>query len=159
MKTCSRCKQEKPLADFSARQSKCRDCYAAYFREYRANNRERTNQQSYRYIRSEKGKATQARYATSEVARSRHRLREHGRRAVIFGNSAAVISEKDQRRLMQQSCAECGGPGEHVDHIVPIARGGRHAIGNLQMLCARCNLSKGKKFIVEWRRAKTPVAA
>ena len=35
--------------------------------------------------------------------------------------------------------------GYHVDHIVPIARGGLNVVGNLQLLCPRCNLKKGCK--------------
>lgn len=36
----------------------------------------------------------------------------------------------------------------HADHIVPLARGGRNTMDNMQCLCARCNLSKGAK--AEW---------
>jgi len=35
--------------------------------------------------------------------------------------------------------------GYHVDHVVPIARGGLNVAGNLQLLCPRCNLKKGCK--------------
>jgi len=31
----------------------------------------------------------------------------------------------------------------HVDHIVPLARGGSNDRENLRVLCARCNLQKG----------------
>lgn len=33
----------------------------------------------------------------------------------------------------------------HVDHIVPLARGGTDERSNLQALCARCNKSKRDK--------------
>ena len=33
----------------------------------------------------------------------------------------------------------------HVDHIMPLARGGPNTLDNLQLLCARCNLAKGAK--------------
>lgn len=35
----------------------------------------------------------------------------------------------------------------HVDHIVPLARGGSSRIENLQLLHARCNLRKGARVI------------
>lgn len=38
-----------------------------------------------------------------------------------------------------------------VDHIVPLARGGKHELSNLQCLCKRCNISKGVKLMSEWR--------
>lgn len=34
-----------------------------------------------------------------------------------------------------------------VDHIVPISRGGKHEIANLQPLCLPCNISKFTKTI------------
>ncbi|HLA29283.1 MAG TPA: HNH endonuclease [Syntrophales bacterium] len=42
-------------------------------------------------------------------------------------------------------CVECGAV-EHpeVDHIIPLARGGRHDEDNFQILCKKCNLKKGK---------------
>ena len=46
------------------------------------------------------------------------------------------------------ACARCGQlePSRrlvHLDHIVPVARGGSHDVSNLQVLCARCNQTKG----------------
>lgn len=35
----------------------------------------------------------------------------------------------------------------HIDHIVPLALGGRDTVENLQALCAPCNLRKGSRFI------------
>lgn len=34
---------------------------------------------------------------------------------------------------------------DHFDHIVPLAEGGINDITNIQLLCATCNLQKGKK--------------
>lgn len=33
----------------------------------------------------------------------------------------------------------------HVDHVVPLARGGEHVPSNLQLLCPPCNLAKNAK--------------
>ena len=45
-------------------------------------------------------------------------------------------------------CAKCAAhvterSGVHVDHVVPLARGGSNGRENLQILCAACNLAKG----------------
>lgn len=46
-------------------------------------------------------------------------------------------------------CVICGASSSdgvtklHVDHIIPIARGGKTELSNLQTLCQRCNLGKG----------------
>jgi 5-methylcytosine-specific restriction endonuclease McrA len=35
--------------------------------------------------------------------------------------------------------------GYHLDHIMPIARGGKHVPRNLQLLCPSCNVRKNAK--------------
>lgn len=123
--------------------------------------------------RNEISRAYYARNAEQEKQRSLawragnpDAVREHRRRS-HYNNYAAdilrmaarrakkrqfVISSKDVRRLMSRPCTHCGATENlHVDHIIPISRGGRHSIGNLQMLCATCNLSKKNKTMTEWR--------
>jgi 5-methylcytosine-specific restriction endonuclease McrA len=39
----------------------------------------------------------------------------------------------------------------HIDHIVPVSRGGKHVRENLCVACKRCNLSKGPKLLTEWK--------
>lgn len=66
-----------------------------------------------------------------------------------------VVSGRDLARLVRRfsgMCAYCGErPYEHFDHVIPLARGGRHCIANLLPACASCNLSKGAKLVSEWR--------
>lgn len=64
------------------------------------------------------------------------------------------ISKQKLIAVMQKSgsvCSACGfGDDLHVDHILPLSRGGTNDLDNLQMLCSRCNLSKGTKTMDEW---------
>lgn len=39
-------------------------------------------------------------------------------------------------------CVYCRGPHEHMDHLVPLSKGGRHCVHNLRPSCAACNTSK-----------------
>lgn len=77
-------------------------------------------------------------------------------------NFEAVLSEyhsKKQRSLMTRdlreqiayrdnfTCQICGkympdGVGLHIDHIIPVSKGGKSVPSNLQVLCSKCN---GKK--------------
>ena len=70
------------------------------------------------------------------------------RRSRVVG----TYTGEDVRRLMvaqSSRCRACGVSllimGYHVDHIVAIAKGGLNVAANLQLLCPRCNLSKGAR--------------
>jgi 5-methylcytosine-specific restriction endonuclease McrA len=86
------------------------------------------------------------------------------RHAMKKGNTAKSVTDKDIRSLIARhggKCAYCKDANyDHIDHIVPLSRGGRHAIGNLMPACAFCNLSKHARVLSEWRylRAKDRVA-
>lgn len=45
-------------------------------------------------------------------------------------------------KILGTPCVYCGEPGEHIDHVVALARGGEHSARNLVSACAPCNLSK-----------------
>lgn len=87
------------------------------------------------------------------------------RRARIRGNKDSVgVQERDWRRLVARykgRCAYCQRKPDvlHMDHIVPIARGGRHGIGNIIPACGDCNHSKGSKLLMEWRLWRKRVSA
>ena len=45
------------------------------------------------------------------------------------------------------TCRYCGRPATHVDHVVPVARGGPTHESNLVAACERCNLEKGSRGV------------
>jgi 5-methylcytosine-specific restriction endonuclease McrA len=77
------------------------------------------------------------------------------RRVKFVGNGVYKISKRDFKRLTSGYCAVCGSADNiQIDHIIPVSKGGHHAIGNLQLLCACCNRSKRDKTMTEWRYKK-----
>lgn len=48
---------------------------------------------------------------------------------------------KEAREIMAKFdfCADCGGPKEHIHHIVPLAEGGTNDVDNLKPLCKACH--------------------
>ena len=52
------------------------------------------------------------------------------------------------KTMQRNKCAICKvsiAQAYHVDHIVPLARGGQHARNNIQLLCPPCNLHKSSR--------------
>ena len=48
---------------------------------------------------------------------------------------------------LNSKCVKCNSTNNlQIDHIYPKSKGGSDVLGNLQTLCARCNLKKGNKF-------------
>ncbi len=54
-----------------------------------------------------------------------------------------------------QRCKYCGGHDGpfHLDHVMPVSKGGKNEPDNLTVACQRCNISKGAKLLNEWRPA------
>ena len=124
-------------------------------RWYEANGEEeRERNRRWRELNPEEDRERNRRWRDANPEKKREA--EHRRRARLKGNGAYAVSDKDMRRLQQQQCAHahlspCNGP-MHVDHVIPVARGGSHGIGNLQRLCQRHNISKHARLEVEIRR-------
>ena len=55
------------------------------------------------------------------------------------------VLKRDRFRCQICGATQADGVKLHVDHIVPIARGGKTELSNLRTLCDRCNLGKGSK--------------
>lgn len=173
MKTCLRCETEKDFVAFGSNKRNpdglstyCKICNASYQNDYNRANPEKkiANNKKYRTTHAHQ----KAQYAKEYVKtrreqtnlsnakyKRRHpeKIREINmrRRARIAGNGVSLIIDKDMRQLTQRPCVYCGGASEHIDHVVPLSRGGRHSIGNLVPSCAKCNMAKSNKFLVEWK--------
>lgn len=72
-------------------------------------------------------------------------LRQQERSRITAGVRSKVLARDSYR------CRHCGfsaalGAVLHVDHIIPISRGGTSDLGNLQTLCQDCNLGKSNRL-------------
>lgn len=89
-----------------------------------------------------------------------NRLKWHKRRALKKGASINLAGIKEFIRRVKSKpairCYYCEKPtpthGCHFDHIVPLSKGGAHAVENLCATCPRCNNSKRNKTMSEWAR-------
>lgn len=76
------------------------------------------------------------------------------RRARIADNGVYLVTKKDIARIIAQACVYCGAKAEHIDHVIPIAKGGAHKVGNLVAACQSCNQRKSDKFLSVWKAGK-----
>ncbi len=160
-------KNQEKWAAYSAKwRTKNKDYKAQKDKEYALAHPERVRKAKakYKQVHADKVREATARYSAankellSKKGREwrknnpeKHNAKQARRRARLRGNGVFVILEKELRQLMQRPCFYCGKESQHMDHVVPISRGGRHSIGNLVPSCAKCNLSKNDKFLVEWK--------
>lgn len=58
----------------------------------------------------------------------------------------AAVKERDGA-----VCAYCGIEAKivHIDHVIPISRGGQSTLENMVVACRSCNLSKGAKMVAK----------
>jgi len=98
-----------------------------------------------RRVESGKAAATLRAYR----AKNPHKMREwqHRREGRKIGKLPYGTVPKIGR-LQKWRCAICRASirrGYHLDHIMPLARGGAHKPSNLQLLCGPCNLRKSDR--------------
>lgn len=87
------------------------------------------------------------------------RIRENGRIRAARRRAITDVNETEWYRLRSEvfardgeCCAYCGnttGP-HHIDHMVPLSKGGKSALDNLVVACAPCNASKRDKLVEDW---------
>ena len=87
------------------------------------------------------------------------RLYTRARRAMLKGATVEKITKKQWEGVLDSfghRCAYCLKSKKlAMDHMVPIAKGGRHALNNVVPACQSCNSSKGTKSMMEWYCATT----
>lgn len=60
------------------------------------------------------------------------------------------IATAYMKLIINDPCFYCGAEAEHIDHVIPIAKGGKTVWHNLVPACASCNFSKGAKDLDEF---------
>lgn len=110
-------------------------------------------------IRRKANKEIGRRHNKRMYAKYKHKyiVYNRNRRARLAG-APGTHTREDILKLFDNQDGLCNNPackvglvqGYHVDHMVPVSRGGSNDPGNLQLLCRSCNDSKGTKTPEEW---------
>jgi hypothetical protein len=98
-------------------------------------------------------------YEQSEEYRLYHRQKSKRRKAIAKENTAINATGKQiaaRFKEFDNRCAYCGATGElHIEHVVPISRGGPHSLGNIVPACPDCNLKKRDSDALEWYKMQS----
>lgn len=178
-KQCTKCNQTKELTEFSKRKPskdglgyKCKACK----KQYHQDNAEHISAQRKQYYQA--NKEHKAEYMKQyNIDNAVHRA-EYNKQYYQTPQGKAVMKAGSQNRrtqklqnggthtgkqilalFNQQSgvCPYCkaklhksGKNKYHIDHVMPLSKGGNNDISNIQLLCAKCNLTKSNKLPEEF---------
>ena len=137
-----------------------------YKRQYYLKNKEKINKKNnenyfenrdnarlYRKVNAKKIKIEMKKYRKTEKGKASKHNSDSKRRS---SEKKGDVTTNQLLKLQQNSthCYWCNTPLKdkvsHVDHYIPLSKGGEHTISNLVMACAKCNLSKGAKMPEEF---------
>ena len=163
MRVCKKCGVEKALEDFTphapskeGRTHECRACATVRKLEWAKQNPAKSKASIAKWRQAniealrEYGRGNTKRWQAANP----EKVREYSiqRRARKKASQFYAVSTGFLKRLHAQPCIYCGSTKNiEADHVVPLARGGQHSIGNLVPACRTCNASKRDRFIMEWR--------
>ena len=173
VRQCTKCKVEKPATNefFHAYKRApdgcrevCRICRAADHAEHRD---ERLPKRRNHYVKNRERLNATSRIrgkAHYEKNKEQYYRRYHERRA-RKASSCGSLSFGIRKRLFAEQAGKCVycatglGRSAHLDHIVPLAKGGTNTDDNVQLLCQFCNLSKGAKMPDEFLKYRNELLA
>lgn len=176
MKLCRKCDTVKPLSEFGKNRARkdglqdlCKPCRNAYKIEWRRKNPEKRKEYDRRYYQKHGDKRREyakehyppeyyaevyKRWARNNPERVKyHKWR---RKALEKQQLGHVSSDIECRLLTEQAgcCLYCGEvlKDYHLEHKIPLSRGGLHDDANLCLSCAGCNLRKHTKTSEEFMK-------
>lgn len=135
------------------------DARKAYEKAYRVANKDKLTARTMAWRAANRERWDEAARVWHEANRPRVRTIWRNRRArVRNANGKHTVDQiLDLIEKQRNRCAACRKSlkgGYHADHIMPLARGGSNDIGNIQLLCVACNLSKGHSDPIVWAQKK-----
>lgn len=126
-------------------------------KEYYQKNREQILEYSRLYNQANKEKIRTRNKEYYESHKEDFVFKARERKKKIKETKDGTIT-KESLNIMYETqlhkCAYCNSNldelGKHLDHILPLVKGGIHTLSNVHWVCPRCNLSKNDKTEEEW---------
>lgn len=143
---CKSCRNQKIMAWSKANPDKCKIAKQKYYSSEKGKLQKCKEEQAYKAngkrMASEKRRAEQPLSDARKQARLRYQLmRRSGELSLNHFDSWVLREAVALTRLRKQAC----GGEWHVDHIIPISKGGKCTYDNLQVVPAYWNRTKSNK--------------
>ena len=126
---------EKILVNHKAYREANAEKYAEYHKAYREANRDKISVNHKAYQQTPIGKAVQK--------NASHKRRSITRQGDVTTQQLLELQNN------AKTCYWCGvslkSKEVHIDHYVPLSKGGEHTLSNLAVSCAKCNQTKSVK--------------
>lgn len=147
--------KEQQAASYAANKEKRR----AYAAAYRAAHPGKQAEYLSEYRKKNKEAANAASSAWRAANPLKRKVHHQNRRSAIRGNGGKLSCDIVPKLLSLQrgKCACCGinlGGKYHLDHITPLALGGKNEDANVQLLSPLCNLQKKAKDPIDFMQSK-----
>ena len=171
IKTCTECKQDFPAdvnyfyKSSTGLKAKCKKCYNFKSKPYREKNKEERLERARLWYSNNKERRLEVgqQWRKSNVDKSREIIRTSSRkrRAQINNNGYSKYTEEQVLETYGINCNICNIPvdlkaarqvgmpgwenGLHIDHLVPVSKGGPDTLENVRPTHGLCNITKNNK--------------
>lgn len=133
-----------------------REKYRARKRQYYWANIEKSRAAKRAYYAKNAEKKRKEALAWAKANQDKVRLVLNRRKARLLDSCSPGVSKSELdfiRSLFDGQCVYCDQPATTIDHIVPIAKGGRDEYLNVLPACRSCNSRKNTKDLTVFLRA------
>ena len=145
-----------------------------YFKEYYKNNKDKIKKNTKEYQENNKEKVREYKKEYRSRDKTKNMMKEYlkeyqknnkdkmifysSQRRVLRAGNGGSYTQEQYREMLEYFEYKCAYTGEsiednlHIDHIIPVSKGGTSYIWNLIPVTPSANMSKSNKNIEDWYR-------